>query len=532
MNMKKTYPFLYLFLSAWIISGSCTKLDEEVYDQVLETSFTPTERDIPNIIGPAYTVMRGMMASWQGMFDLQEESADVIVTPVRPNGWYDAGTYNRMHKHDWTATQWQPQNAWNQCYSGINQSNRILSMIDEGQLPITNGKDELIAELKTIRAFYYSVLVDNHGNVPIVTNFKDGSLPTQSTRQQVYDFVEKELLDNMNLLSDKVNSATYGRFNKWAAKAILARLYLNAEVYTGTAQWAKCIEQCDDIISDGPYILEPAYKSNFTTANNNSKEMIFAVPYDEINATQWNMHMKTLATAHRNVLAMAAQPWGGNCAVPQFIDTYDADDTRLKDTWIMGPQYSVTNGSLVLTYTKTVPSIDNTGFFDGYRIGKYEIKVGATGALSVDYPVFRLADVMLMKAESLLRSGQADAAATIVSQVRARAFATTNPAKATVTGAQLQLGSSYVYGFQNADGTIPDKEFGTDIPFGRMLDELGWEFAAEGRRRMDLIRFGVYHRKTWFNHRPKNDGKTRALFPIPQEELDKNPNLQQNPDYN
>lgn len=530
MKFKKAYPLLYVFLSTWIISGSCTKLDEEVYDQVLETSFLPTERDIPNIIGPAYTVMRGMMASWQGMFDLQEEPADVIVTPVRPNGWYDAGTYVRMHKHDWTATQWQPQNAWNNCYTGINAANRILAMIDDGQIPVTTGKDALVSELKTIRAFYYSVLVDNHGNVPLVTNFKDASLPSQSTRQQVYEFVEKELKENMDNLSIANNAATYGRFNKWAAKAILARLYLNAEVYTGTAQWAKCIEQCNDILA-GPYVLESTYKANFSTNNQTSKELIFAVPYDEINATQWNMHMKTLATAHRNVLAMAAQPWGGNCAVPQFINTYDAEDTRLKDTWIQGPQYSVTNGSLILTYTKHVPSIDNTGFFDGYRIGKYEIKVGATGALSVDYPVFRLADVMMMKAESLLRTGQADAAATIVTQVRQRAFASTNPAKATVTGAQLQAGSSYNYGFYNANETVSEVQGGADIPYGRMLDELGWEFAAEGRRRMDLIRFGVYHRKIWFNHRPKADGKTRALFPIPQLELDKNPNLQQNADY-
>jgi hypothetical protein len=277
--------------------------------------------------------------------------------------------------------------------------------------------------------------------------------------------------------------------------------------------------------------LESAYKNNFTTANQNSKELIFAVPYDEIFATQWNMHMKTLATLHRDVLDMAAQPWGGNCAVPQFINTYDADDTRMKDTWLQGPQYSVSTGALVLTYTKAVPSIDNTGYFDGYRIGKYEIKPGARGALSVDYPIFRLSDIMMMKAESLLRTGMADAAAVIVSNVRARAFASTNPAKAVVTGAELQLGSSYQYGFQETNGTISDLQGGADIPFGRMLDELGWEFAAEGHRRMDLIRFGVYDRKIWFNHRPKNDGKKRFLFPIPQAELDKNPNLVQNPDY-
>lgn len=519
---------LSLFIGC--LFGACTKLDEEVYDQVLETSFTPTENDLPAIIAPAYTVMRNMYAGWQGDFDLQEESADIIVTPVRPNGWYDDGTYIRMHKHEWNAAEWQPQNSWIQCYSGINNVNRILFQIESGSIPVTTGKESIIAELKTVRAFYYSVLVDNHGNVPLVVDFKDASLPKQSKRIDVYRFVEKELLDNLGLLSEKADQSTYGRFNKWAARAVLARLYLNAEVYTGTAEWAKCIEQCEEILSKGPYILEPAYKTNFLTNNQTSKELIFAVPYDEIFATQNCIHMKTLATAHRNVLNMAAQPWGGDCAVPQFIDTYDPDDSRLKDTWLYGPQYSASTGALILTYSKSVPSIENTDYFDGYRIGKYEIKVGARGGLSVDYPIFRLSNIMLMKAECLLRTNKADEAAVLVTDVRKRAFAS-NPAKATVTGAQLKLGSVYKYGWQNTDGSISELQGGADIPYGRLLDELGWEFAAEGMRRQQLIRFGVYARKIWFNHRPKNDGKTRALFPIPQDEIDKNPNLVQNGDY-
>jgi hypothetical protein len=531
MKKQNIVTILYLSLSITILLGSCTKLDEEVYDQVLETSFDPTEKDLPAIIAPAYTQLRTMMASWQGDFDLQEESADIIVTPVRPNGWYDAGTYNRMHKHEWTPTEWQPRNSWNQCYSGINNVNRILFQIESGSIPVTTGKENIIAELKTARAFYYSVLVDNHGNVPLVVDFSDASLPKQKTRQEVYNFVEKELLDNLGLLSEKADQSTYGRFNKWAARAILARLYLNAEVYTGTAQWQKCIDQCNEILTKSPYILEPVYKTNFLTNNQTSKELIFAVPYDEIFATQNSIHMKTLATAHRNVLDMAAQPWGGNCVVPQFLDTYDPDDTRMKDTWLQGPQYSVSTGALILTYTRAVPSIDNTDFFEGYRIGKYEIKAGARGGLSVDYPVFRLSNIMMMKAEALLRTNKADEAAVIVTNVRKRAFAATNPAKATVTGAQLQAGSAYKYGWQNVDGTISDLQGGADIPYGRFLDELGWEFAAEGMRRQQLIRFGVYSRKIWFNHRPRTDGKPRTLFPIPQAEIDKNPNLVQNGDY-
>lgn len=530
MKQHKILSISVLMAGALLLNTGCTKLDEEVYDQVLETSFRPSEKDIPAIIGPAYTIMRPMYAGWQGNFDLQEEPADVIVTPARPNGWYDGGTYQRMHNHEWNQVQWQPQNLWNNCYNGINTVNRILFQIESGSIPIANGKDALVSELKALRAFYYSLLVDTHGNVPLVTDFSDATLPQQATRQQVYEFVEKELLENMNNLSVVADKSMYGRINKWVAKAILARLYLNAEVYTGTAQWQKCIEQCNNIINANIYILEPNYKNNFVTANENSKELILAVPYDEVFATQNSIHMKTLATAHRNVLNMAAQPWGGNCAVPQFIDTYDPDDSRMKDTWIMGPQYSVTTGEEILNYTRHVDGIALAGFFQGYRIGKYEIKVGARGGLSTDFPVFRYADILMMKAESLLRTGNAADAATLVTQVRQRAFATTNPAKAAVTADDLTKGSVYNYGYWK-DGAVTEVQGGADIPFGRFYDELGWEFAAEAHRRQDMIRFGVFHRKTWFNHRPKNDGKMRTLFPIPEAELNKNPNLAQNPDY-
>ena len=196
----------------------------------------------------------------------------------------------------------------------------------------------------------------------------------------------------------------------------------------------------------------------------------------------------------------------------------------------MGPQYNVTTGELILTYGKNVPGIEMSDYFDGYRIGKYEIKPGAIGSLSTDFPIFRYAQVLMMKAEGLLRAGNAAEAAALVTQVRERAFASTDPSKATVTAAELTQGSVYKYGIWK-DGAVTETEGGADIQYGRFYDELGWEFAAEAQRRQDMIRFGVFHRKKWFNHRPRTDGKTRILFPIPEAEINKNPNLQQNADY-
>ena len=522
----KKYAGALVILIA-LVAGSCTDLSETVYSELLADEFVPTEKDIPYIIAPVYTAMRPMMAGWQGMFDVQEESADQIVTPSRPNGWYDGGTYQRMHKHTWTPTQSQPQNLWNSCYRGINTANRVIYQIESGEIPMTSGKENLIAELKAVRAYYYSVLIDSHGNVPVVTDFKALGLPEQSTRQEVYDFVVSELLATIPLLSENVDMKTYGRFNKWAAKATLARVYLNAGVYTGTPQWALAIEQCNDIIASTKFQLETYYRDVFKTFNENSKEIIFAVPYDETKATQWQIHMKTLDPLSRIVYKMEATPWGGNCAVPQWINTYDPDDQRLKDTWIQGPQYHPDNGTVVIEYLNFVRDIELAEINQGYRIGKYEIKIGAKSGLSNDYVVFRYADILMMKAECLLRTNHEDDAATIVTEVRQRSFKS-NPVKATVTGAQLLLGSSYNYGFI-VNGVVTEATGGADIQYGRFLDELGWEFAAEGRRRTDLIRFGIFHTKTWMNHRPTSIAK--ALFPIPQAEMNKNPNLTQNPSY-
>ncbi len=513
---------------------SCTNLDEKVYSEVLEKDFKPAERDLPFILAPIYAPFRRMMLDWQGYLDLQEESADAIITPVRPNGWDDGGTYRRMHQHTWTSEQYQPSKLWTEAYSVISRANRVIMQIEDGSLPLPEqaGRDA-IAELRAVRALAYYLLMDNHGNVPIVTDYRDASLPEQRTRREVYDFVLAELAEIMPQLSEDA-APTYGRMNRWAAKALLAKVYLNAEVYTGTPQWSKVIDEADDIIDSRAYILDPNYADVFTFNNENSREIIFAVPYDAVFGIGNIVHMKTLDGASRLVYAMSAGPWGGNCATPQFIDSYDPEDGRLVDTWIQGPQYHATTGQEVINYGKHVAGIGGDGTSapenSGYRIGKYKIKQGATNHLDNDFPLFRYADVLLMKAEALLRTGDANGAALLVTEVRQRAFRN-NPEKATVTGAQLREGSGYNYGWQNKDGSVDAVSGGADIEFGRFLDELGWEFAAEAHRRQDLIRFGVFQSKTWFNHRPHAAAQTRTLFPIPFAELSKNPKLSQNDGY-
>lgn len=523
----------------------CTKLDDKSYSTIISDQFSPTSNDLAALTGAAYVNWRQILLLWDGLWRAEELSADQEVIPGRPNGWVDGGVYKRIHQHQWTPDEGIVVNTWSRVYSGITASNRVIYQLENNLIPVNDStvKRSKIAELKVLRASYYYILCDIFGNVPIVTQFDlpEGYLPTQSTRKEVYDFIVKEISDNISLLSPQHSTATYGTFNQWAAHTLLAKMYLNAEVYSGIAEWNKCIEECDAVINSGVgYMLETDQKKVFATENQNSNEIIFGLAIDSKYTTDWNafdLHMQTLEPENQATYNLMNVPWGGMCAIPQYINSFDIEDSRLKNNWIKGQQYAsdgstklmCTLGSYSgkpLSYVNEVPSIDASEEVHGYRLGKFEIALGSAVQLDNDFPLFRYADVLMMKAECLLRTGHAEEAAALVTQLRQRAFKD-NPAKATVTGAQLTGGSNYDYGRRSALATT--QEGGANIKYGRMLDELGWEFEQEGRRRQDMIRFGVFTTKSWFDHPTSEANKT--LFPLPRTEIEKNNNLKQNPGY-
>ena len=531
-------------LAATTLVGNtaCTELLDESYSQVVSEKYSPTnDADISYLVNAAYIPWRQTMLLWNGVVRSEELCADQDVIPARLGiGWVDGYIYKRWHQHVWTTEDDGVLQGWERTFEGINTCNRLLSQIEDGVIGVTgDAKTELVSELKVLRASYYYILCDLYGNVPIVTDFKDTNLPQQSTRKEVYDFIVREITENINNLSETARGYYYGRFNKWAAYTLLAKMYLNAEVYAGTAQWNECVAACDQVInfakSSGEYGLESDINAPFLTENENSKEIIFGLPFDEVYVTDWNafdFHMYTLAPENQDTYQLKARPWGGVCAIPQFIDTFDPDDQRLADWYITGQQYSYSGDSLFesttgvpLDYPNVVPSIDESYPYQGYRWGKFEYAIGITNRLSNDWPQFRYADVLLMKAEALMRAGKPGAGA-LVTEVRQRAFGA-NPAKAVVTDADLNAGSSYDYGRRDTYSTT--YEGGADIKYGRMLDELGWEFCQEGRRRQDLIRFGIFTTKSWFSHDASD--ATKNLYPIPNKIMLTNSNLKQNPGY-
>lgn len=546
MKTRITYYIIGLFS---ILMIGCTKLEDNSYSLIISEDFEPTAEDLSSLVGTAYGNWRECLFSWDNYIRIMELTADESVIPARLNGWVDGGKYRILHEHKWTDDDSHVDNNWNTFYAGINNCNRVIYQIESGIVPVTDGKESTIAELKLLRASYYYMLCDFYGNIPIITQYDvpDGFLPEQSTRKEVFNFIIQEIKDNMSLLSIQNGGIMYGRFNQWGAWALLAKMYINAEVYTGTPMWNECIEACNKIIESRLFDLDATQKDVFAVQNENAKEMIFTIPFDNKYINDFgitSIFIQSLQPANQATFNLNEAPYGGVCATPQFINTFDKDDARYQENWFKGDQYSASGELLLctmgaysgkpLSYINEVPSIAESEEVHGFRLGKFEIEMGSRKQQSNDWPLLRYADVLMMKAECLLRLGQADEAAKLVTQVRARNFKGEYAVggahdKATVTGADLQKGSCYDYG--RRDNRVPHTfEGGSDIKYGRMMDELGWEFSQEARRRQDMIRFGAYTTKSWFSHdASKQDFRT--ILPIPRNQLEKNTNLKQNTGY-
>ena len=541
---SKIISYSILIGASLIGATSCTDLFDTSYGKVISSQYNPTtEADISYLVNAAYVPWRETMLLWNGVVRSQELCADQDVIPARLGvGWVDGYIYKRWHQHKWTTEDDGVYQGWYRTYSGITTCNRLLSQINDGSIGVEGEiKENLISELKVLRASYYYILIDLYGNVPLVTDFKDETLPKQSTRKEVFDFIIKEISDNIENLSETPRGYYYGRINKWVAHTLLAKMYINSEVWIGESGWQKCLDECNKIIlfadETGGYALENSQKDIFKTDNENSKEIIYALPFDAVYVTDWNafdFHLYTLAPEQQETYKLLHRPWGGVCHIPQFVDSFDKDDIRWQENMIYGLQYTTLGGTEPLKrsdgngyvdFDNVVPSIDESNPYQGYRWGKFEYAVGSTNVLDNDFPMFRYADILMMKAECLMRLNK-DGAGELVTKVRQRAFKN-NPEKAIVSDSDLEKGSFYDYG--RRDTYSSTSEGGADIKYGRFLDELGWEFMQEGRRRQDLIRFGVFTTKSWFSH-DKSD-KTKNLYPIPNAAMLTNSNLKQNPGY-
>lgn len=523
MFSLKNYQVIVLgVLSLFLVAGCTnTNLDEKVSDQLTENNFLLNEKERDSAVGAAYS----NFSAWGNHFNiwsLNELSSDEIVIPTRGGDWYDGGVLLQLHQHTYEPNNPMINSAWGVAYGGINTVNRLLSQFND-----VKNAETTIAELKAIRAFWYYHLLDMFGNVPLSIDFEDTELKANSARKDVYDFVLSEInaaMAEAGFAKTKGNGVTT-KMGYCQALTLRHKLYLNAEVYTGTAAWQKAIDDADEIIKDCNFELEDTYSDNFSVQNQSSTENIFTVPYDKVFFQGFNWNQMTLHYASQETFNFQEQPWNGYATVEAFYNSYvdpsinpgptgkvfkgvatQAEDGTLDkrlSNFLVGPQ-GVEDPSgggdgdadgLALNFTPKINAIyPNACRQCGARIQKYAFEKGGTSNMSNDFVLFRLADVMLGKAEAHHRLGDSAGALGIVNQIRERA------------------------GVDKFDS----------LDEAKLLAERGREMFVENVRRQDLVRFGKYNDPWWEKERSASH---MTVFPIPQDQLDANPNLTQNPGY-
>lgn len=512
LKMKKTFKNILASVALSIGMLSCTNLDETVYSELPADGFFTDEESLLKNVGRAYAWLSS--SSWSngylqhmGVWMNDIVTTDECIIPYREGGlWWDNGVWIQDHQHSWDETHDGVWRTYSFVMDGVTRCNQILYQMDEANVSF-NGKDKLAAEVKMVRTYLYLKGLDWFRNLPLVTRFTDTDLPSQVSPQVMFDFIESEILDNVQYLEDAPTSENYGRVTKAAAYTMLAKLYLNSEVWTGKPMWREASEACDKVMAFSTLRLEPDYFTNFAVHNEVSTETIWAIPLEGSITSTFPLHNITLHTLSQQTFNIKSFCWDGACALEWLWNSYEKNDKR-RNSWLEGPQYAKDGSPLMvepgrqLTYTPQVgPIYDqaNPALLDaGVRMCKWEYEDGLL-EMSNDFPIYRLADIYLMKAEAIMRqnSGKANAEAVRwVKEVRQRAGA-----------------SIYVE---------------KDLTLDELLKERARELCWEGHRRQDQVRFGTFS-KTWDNKTNTDD--YRDIYPIPKRAMTTNSKLVQNPGY-
>lgn len=446
-------------------------------------------------------------------YNMQELTTDESII-----AWND-GTVHDLHDMVWNSQNEFIKAMYDRIYYQIAACNEFIRQTTDGQLS-SNGitGDNLTqakhfrAEARFLRALSYWHAIDLFGSVPFVTeNDVVGTFfPQQKSRAEIFAYIESELkaIDG-DMVDARANE--YGRADKAAVYMLLAKLYLNAQVYTGTQRNTDAITYCNKVIAAG-YTLEPHYRNLFLADNNNSKEIIFPITFDGLHTTGYGgmtylVHAAVGGTMNPVDFGINGG-WAGVRTTKQYVSLF-TDITGNTD-----------KRAVFYTDGQNLEIKDEYAFTDGYAIAKFKNVTSAGKAGSdntgnfpdTDLPMFRLADVYLMYAEAVLRGGTGGDAGTALNYfnlVRTRAY----------------------------DGSTAGNINASQLTLQNILDERGRELLFEMHRRTDLIRFGKFTDASyvWAWKGGVMAGKGvesyRNVMPIPSTDLINNPNLKQNTGY-
>lgn len=558
----------------------CTNLDETLYDQVGTQNYYNTKNDV---IRAVFRPFEHAFWSIQSRHVLNELSADQLITPTRDGWWDDGGKWRRLHYHQWDVEDGgDAQTEWNGCFQGIMQCNYVIEDM-EALSPEKFGFSEiefnnLNAQCRVLRSWFYLRLLDAFRNIPLAVSFNDVSknTDTQVEPKVIFDFIEKELTDCLPLLTSKESlgsgAAIQGQWTKAGAAALLVRLYLNAEVYIGEDRYEECGKIAQDILDGvyGQYEVASRWDAAYDWDNDTCDEVIYGFPGSQgysfwhyqgdtfwwtvpSDARQYFGDFKAKAGDHNcKYAASPSYDLNGNLytyrlGMPvQNFRKYDGDermkmyrnlgDSKREGMFIYGYlEYTDDNGATKKVRAPEQPydlyirdavgkfqslapdkwpsdktsTLRNGDHNSGWHFAKYPFYSDQDAhQMESDYTEIRLPEIIYSLAECKLRSGQKADAGKLLNSVRRRNY----PA-------------------ENIENVLYEPEGKVSLDMDEMLDEWGREFFAEGRRRIDLIRYGLFCSGTWWDKTPDADRHTE-IFPIMRPVLDANPALNQNPGYN
>lgn len=539
--MKLNRLFISAGLLAMTLTG-CTDLDMSPNSQYTEDPSQNSGVD-PMIVVEAkmadvYYHLAGTLG--RRYMEAQCLASDEFTSLAFAGGYYDSGTYAHQALH--CSSPNDASIGWyDDVTAGITKANTILEELGSG------ASAQMKAPARAIRAYYTWILMDNYGDTPILDKVQaEGSVVPRSPRKEVAEWIESELNDIIPALTDDVTENTYGKPTKWMAEALLAKLYINWPVYTAesvdqydaaTAANPKldaCIAACDEIINSGKFNLGSVdYLHKFSYDNGwQVEDFIYAIPYDAINRQGMQYARPRTFKDMKNLLPNVygstdkfTQSFGGNMVVtPEFAKLFSLDgdirnlsilrgDVYVRDPKTLRPTtepFMYKGNQVHFTENITLAKKDNTievgNDANAYQQGCHSIKWFTTPAdynngrnQSNDLPIFRYADILLMKAEALTRQGSSGAKA-LFNQIRTYAGAPTIANEPTLQ---------------------------------EIYDERGREFFDENWRRNDMIRFGHYEDEFFPHYKDFPDAsfdKRHRIFPVPQNTINLN-GWEQNPGY-
>lgn len=534
----------FFALSVLALSLSLTScLDETPKDQIPETEIYDSANSLyVNAVASLYNYIGaheegdGLQGTCRGIYDYNTLTTDEAIIPIRGGNWYDGGLWENMYDHTWTATDTDLYNVWKYLYKVIVLSTKSLETIEKHKALLTEQQRvDYAAEVRAVRAMYYYYAMDMFGRIPILQSSTQKTADIrQSNRSDVFWYVVKELQDVAPLLANEHSNLQgnyYGRVTRPVAWFLLAKLSLNAEVYTdddwtdssrpdgktimfdieGNKKnaWQTCVHYCDLITAAG-YTLEADYTKNFAVHNEGSTENIFTIPLDKIlYLNEFHYLFRSRHYAHGGAYSGASE--NGTCATLHTMAVNgfgtETPDARLDMNFYTGKvevdgKYVTLDDGTPLEYKPLAVEKNLTAspYLEtaGARMKKYEVDRTAYSDGRMpdnDIVLYRYADVLLMKSEAKVRNGE--------------------------TGDEEMNAVRSRVGMPSLSATL-------DNILNERLLELVWE----GWRRQDMIRFGTYCNQ-YDIHTPSEADKKgyTTVFPIPEKAHELNPNLKQNPGY-